>query len=211
MYPSPVLRRDRGWSLTSECAGAMLYVLAAWLVLALVFTSAGGFQWVFPPLIAGPLIAALLALYASSARFRSALGALRFEWLVAFHLTRFVGFYFLALHEQGRLPYDFAVIGGWGDIAVAAAAAGLLLIHARQRVPLGIWQLWNVLGLLDILFVLATGIRSAQADPSAMAPLREFPLGLLPSFVVPLIIFTHLVLLGRLRSRQPRVARDSSP
>jgi len=45
---------------------------------------------------------------------------------VAFHLTRFVGIYFLVLYGRGELPYEFAVIGGWGDIIVAMLAIPLI-------------------------------------------------------------------------------------
>ena len=37
--------------------------------------------------------------------------------LIAFHLVRFVGIYFLYLYSQGELPYNFAVVGGIGDIS----------------------------------------------------------------------------------------------
>ena len=66
-------------------------------------------------------------------RFRAWLGGVDLRWLVAFHLTRFVGFYFLYLYARGQLPYDFAVPGGWGDIAVASLAIVLLLIGRPAR------------------------------------------------------------------------------
>ena len=56
--------------------------------------------------------------------------------LMLFHLTRFVGFYFLALHARGELPWAFAVPGGWGDIVVAASAL-LLVVVARPDTPGG--------------------------------------------------------------------------
>ena len=40
--------------------------------------------------------------------------------LALFHVTRFVGFYFLVLHARGELPWAFAVPGGWGDNITAA-------------------------------------------------------------------------------------------
>ena len=188
----------------------MPYFLGAWLAIALVFAGSGGLQLYplpFPLLVAGSLVALLLLAYVSISPFRSAVQALPLEWLVAFHLTRFVGFYFLALYQQGRLPYAFAVLGGWGDILVAAAAAVLLLVNRRWRIRSGAWQAWNVLGLLDILFVVFTAARSGRVDPGSLAPLQQLPLGLLPTFVVPMIIFTHLVLLLRLgRARAARTA-----
>jgi hypothetical protein len=44
------------------------------------------------------------------------------RWLVGFHLTRFVGVYFLYLYAHHELPHAFAVWGGFGDIVVAILA-----------------------------------------------------------------------------------------
>ena len=102
----------------------------------------------------------------------------------------------MVLYERGELPYAFAVLGGWGDIAVASAAL-LLLVVFRRRLATN-WpplQVWNLAGLIDILFVVATAGRLALREPESMAVLLELPLGLLPTFLVPLIVFTHFVVL----------------
>jgi len=54
------------------------------------------------------------------------------------------------------LPYDFGVLEGWGDIVIAAFAAGLILfVPARSKVGFWGYFIWNLLGLLDIFFVMA--------------------------------------------------------
>jgi hypothetical protein len=173
-----------------------------WLALAIV---AGGADLVralpvpaLPPVLFG-LTAVVLAAGWRHAGFRAWLAAVDERWLVALHLTRFVGFYFLYLYGRGELPYAFAVLGGWGDIAVASLAAGLLVWgspHAGPRRPA--YVVWNVLGLVDILFVVATAARLGLADPGSMAALLRLPLSLLPTFLVPLIIASHVVLGVRL-------------
>lgn len=118
--------------------------------------------------------------------------------LVAFHLTRFVGIYFLVLYSRGELPYEFAVIGGWGDIIVATGAILLMLTGPLTSGRRRLYLIWNVVGLVDILFVVATATRLALADPASMAPLLRLPLSLLITFVVPVVIATHVWLFRRI-------------
>ena len=124
--------------------------------------------------------------------------------LIALHLTRFVGIYFLWLYNHGLLPRDFAVPAGWGDIVVAVLAV-IVLVAFRPDTKSGRTAIliWNVVGLVDILMVLATGARMARADPMLQAGFTALPLSLLPTFLVPLIIVTH-VLIFVWWARQPQ-------
>ena len=175
----------------------------AWLLVAIGVGARGIARTWPPPIVIAVLAAAVLAAAWRLRRFRAWLDGLDLRWLIAFHLTRFVGFYFLYLYARGQLPYDFAVPGGWGDIAVAGLAIVLLLIGpAAGGVRRAAYAVWNVLGLADILFVVVTAVRLGAADPASMAALQRLPLNLLPTFLVPLIIASHLILGVRLaRSR----------
>ncbi|WP_410959381.1 hypothetical protein, partial [Salmonella sp. SAL4433] len=57
--------------------------------------------------------------------------------------------------------------------------------------------LWNTIGLTDILFVVLLALRLGLADWQSMHALREFPLSLLPTFIVPLIIASHVLIFLR--------------
>ncbi len=173
-----------------------------WLVLA---TGVGAFGIVSTlrppalPLVLFGLTAVVLGAGRFSTGFRAWLLAIDVRWLVGLHLTRFVGAYFLYLYGRGQLPYAFAVPGGWGDIAVASLAALLLLSGSPARAGRrGAYILWNMLGLADILFVVVTAARLGVADPESMAALLQLPLSLLPTFLVPLIIASHVILGVRL-------------
>jgi hypothetical protein len=93
---------------------------------------------------------------------------------------------------------------GWGDILVAVTAL-ILVAAAPTRGPGGWWAylVWNAAGLVDILLVVATAARLALTLPGSMRALTGLPLSLLPTFVVPIIIATHLIIFARLgRSRR---------
>ena len=77
--------------------------------------------------------------------------------LILFHVTRFVGIYFLLLYQRHRLPFDFAVPGGIGDTLIAATALILWASHNLRKLrPLVL--VWNGLGLIDIVFVVITAL-----------------------------------------------------
>src|SRR6266513_4750626 len=54
------------------------------------------------------------------------------RWLIALHLTRFVGIYFLILGSRGDLPEGFAKPAGIGDIVIAVCAVALLFALGRD-------------------------------------------------------------------------------
>jgi len=176
--------------------------LAIWLAGAVLLGASGVLQGLRPPapqVILVALTAGLLAAGALVPGLRRWAGAVDLRTLVALHLTRFVGVYFLVLYRRGELPYAFAVPGGWGDILVATLALVLLLAVP----PTGAWGRrlylgWNVLGLLDILAVVAAGAAEWVSRPESMQPLLRLPLSLLITFLVPLIIASHVLLLARL-------------
>jgi hypothetical protein len=191
------------------CSPRPLYVvLLVWGALAVAAGAAG---WVEsspipPPAIAGGLVLAGLVAWALSGRVRAWVRAVPLVALVAIHLVRFVGAWFIVLYRRGELPFAFAVPGGWGDILAGASAVALLLgaiparTAARRRVVLA----WNVFGLLDIVFVVSTAARLYLADPQQLAPLSRLPLSLLPTYFVPLVILTHLRIFGWLKQARAR-------
>jgi hypothetical protein len=173
-----------------------------WLIVAIGLGLSGLLRQVRPPgpqiLIFG-LTGALIVAYRVSRSFRDWLQGIDPRAVVALHLTRFVGFYFLWLHGRGELPYRFAVPGGWGDIIVATGAAIILASWPGFGRRAAVLLIWNIYGLVDILFVVATAAAEGRAVPESMAALLRMPLSLLATFLVPLIISSHLLIFARLR------------
>ena len=177
-------------------------IAAIWLVVAIAVGASGALQRLAPPvpqvIIAGLTLALLIA-WRTSETFNRWAQTIDLRALMAVHLTRFVGMYFLYLSGRGELPRSFAIPAGCGDIAVATTAAVLLLCWSRLSRKKFCVGLWNAAGLLDIMGVVVSAAEHALADRTSMAALLHLPLSLLPTFLVPLIIASHIFIFSRLR------------
>jgi hypothetical protein len=187
--------------------GPVVGLLIAWLLLALAAGATGRTGRLIPPipqLVLAGLTIALIVLERRAQWLRVWVATVNIRTLVALHVTRFVGIGFLLLGRRGELPAAFATPAGWGDIA-AATLAGLLLIAGDPASPRwrGWFRVWNGLGLLDLVFVVVTAGRLALADPGSMGGLLRLPLCLLPTFLVPVLLASHVWLFRRLSN--PRV------
>jgi hypothetical protein len=176
--------------------------LCAWFGVALIVGAFGVLDRARPPapqILIGVLTLVTLGLIFTVRPLRHWCCAIPVRPLVALHLTRFIGFYFLYLASRGQLAPAFAVPAGRGDIAVAVGAV-LLLLWVPPRAPAGrrFYLLWNVLGTLDILLVIVNAAFVGLADPDSMRALLHLPLSLLPTFLVPLIIVSHVLLFRRI-------------
>jgi hypothetical protein len=175
---------------------------AAWLAVATALGVSGRTAALAPPAPQIVLVALTVALVAAGSRvpsFRAWLLAPDLRAVIAVHLTRLVGFYFLVLHRRGELPFAFAVPGGIGDAVVALTAVAWLVAPAAPEALPRLLAAWNLFGLIDILFVVVTAARLAIADPASMQALLRLPLSLLPTCIVPWIIASHLLVSVRLR------------
>ena len=179
----------------------MAVVLLVWLVLALLLSLSGALHQVpLPiPMLGGIITVVLLAVLTVASTWRARTLELGFRPLIAIHLTRFVGFYFLWLYSLGVLARNFAVPAGWGDVIVAVLAIPLLMMRdglsTRWRTLL---IAWNLIGLADILVVVVLAFQMSIADPGFQNAFASLPLSLLPLYIVPLVIASHGVMLYKL-------------
>jgi hypothetical protein len=181
----------------------LVMTLAAWLALAILAGATGQVALLQPP-APQVVLASLTILGLIATRFWTPVSAwassVDVRVLVAWHVCRFVGFYFIHLGGRGELPETFAFPAGVGDAAVATLASVLLITGPPEVARLRIAYLaWNVFGLCDILFVVASAASHGLADPLSMHAMLVLPLSLLPTFIVPLIIVSHVVIFNRLR------------
>ena len=150
-----------------------------------------------PAVVLG-LSAVLLLAYFRLATVRAWVDALDLRTLVLLHVTRFVGLYFIVLSRRGLLPYDFAVPGGIGDIIIATLALVVVFAPLADASRARAIRIWNVIGLIDIALVVLTAARLNLANPLQMSAMTSLPLSLLPTFLVPLLIATHIIIYTRL-------------
>ena len=149
-----------------------------------------------PAIIFG-LTGLVLAAYFRLPPARRWIDAIELRSLVLLHVTRFVGIYFLILHERGELPRAFAVPGGIGDIVVATMALPVALAPLDDAARYRAIRIWNIVGLVDIIMVIISATRINLTAPGQLRPLTHLPLSLLPTFLVPLIIATHIIIFAR--------------
>lgn len=160
-----------------------------------------------PPAAVPALILALSAGLIAAAfrlpRVRAWLETIDVRSLVLLHVSRLVGLYFLFLFQRGELPRAFALPGGLGEIVVGVMALPVVFApldeHGRQRAI----RIWNIVGLIDILLVVFTITRLNLTLPWQLRPLAQLPLSLYPTFLMPLLIATHVILLNRTSGSRP--------
>lgn len=181
--------------------------LGAWFALALIAAALGTVsaerRFAIPPLIVSTVTALVLA-YRRSRLFRAFAQGLDLRWLLALHSLRApIGAAFLWLMGAGMLTAEFAELAGYGDIAAGLSALALIpLAPFTSGVRRALLATWNVLALADISAVVLTAQRIllVRGEVEAMSVLLRFPGPMLPLFVVPLVIATHLLVLARLRA-----------
>lgn len=187
----------------------LMAVPAIWFAAAIA-VSASGILYdpprpLLPVLIWAPVLAFLVS-YACSDRLRQLVLSLDLRWLVSFHLVRApIGVTFLLMEAAGNLPSEFAIKAGVGDIVVGITAIFAmvcipLLSTLRTRTVL----VWNTLGLADILmvFVVAQRLLFLSGNPDALVGLTRFPILIVPTFVVPMILITHFVVFAQIWSNR---------
>jgi hypothetical protein len=178
--------------------------LVVWVATAAMLVRAGALARIFPP----PVILALALTVIVSALTVPALRAwvrrADLRLLLLPHLIRFVGAVFLVLVGKGVLSPAFTPIG-WGDLGSAIGAVALLLIgrpDPQRSIRWWLWLVWNIAGCADMILLVMTGIRVGLTSPEQFALFRTLPFGLLPTFAVPLIIATHVLIFVRLFARR---------
>ena len=202
-----VLWRERQSPRDALVAGVGGAVLAVWAVVTAVLAVRGVFEQpvmtTMPPVgiyLAIVLLALTICLAGSSTLRRLLTNE---KSLIRLNLWRLVGVVFLLLMANGQMPALWALPAGIGDVIVGAAAfwvAGQLDAPGGRRRAI----IFNVFGLADLVVAVGLGIATSSGPTqlfhtkptSAFA--TQFPLALVPTFLVPLAFMLHVVSLWQL-------------
>jgi hypothetical protein len=196
---------------TKTIAGTALLL---WLALAVILGSGKAFvgtPGAAPlPILVGvltPLIVFLVA-FRTVRSFRGFVLSGDLSLMAGIQAWRFGGLGFIALYVYGVLPGLFAWPAGLGDMAIGITAPFVVL--ALRRNPAfaagSLFQVWNLLGILDLIAAVSLGALSSMLGfgvPGAF-PMAQMPLVLVPTFFVPLFVMLHIASL--LQAKQLREA-----
>ena len=181
------------------------------LVVWFLFALGGSLLGVFnseprPPLPLGLAavvpVAVFVASYLTSARFREFVSSLDLRMLTLTQTFRVIGIVFVILYFLGALPGVFALPAGWGDFAVGITAP-VVAWYWKRPFPYRTFVVWNVLGILDLVTAMSLGVLASATPVGALAGdvttrlMGQFPLSLVPTFFVPLLLILHLICFAR--------------
>jgi hypothetical protein len=193
-------------------------VLTAWFALVVTIGASAaldpirGFGVPALGLTVGLPVAALVSAFFAFGPIRVAMLAAPFPALVAVNAIRILpGWLFVLLYAAGKLPAPFAPSAGWGDIFAGVAALPLAwsIIRFGRRVAPLVFA-WSVIGIADLVNAIALGALGALsapgplqtfAGPPTSAIMTTLPWLIVPGFLVPTLIFIHVVIVYRLLAK----------
>lgn len=205
VYRTSGAKRVRTAAIVGGAFGGWLLLVAALGGAGILRVADGGALPLIAPAVAIPISAGILL--SRSQRVVDAMTAIPQTWLLAAQAPRVLGVTFLVLYAQGKLPGHFALSAGIGDILVGLAALPVAWYFARRSPGAsGVAVGFNLVGLADLVLAIGTGFLSAPGpvrlfvtDPSTEL-MTVLPMVLVPAFLVPSLVFVHVLSLRKLLS-----------
>jgi hypothetical protein len=192
---------------TNSVRNLTVAVLVGWFLLALGGSQLGVFDSEpRPPISLGLAAVVPVAVFAfcylTSVRFQEFALSLDLRILTVAQTWRVGGIVFLVLYQQGALPGVFALPAGCGDMAIGITAPVVAWYWTRPF-PRQTFIAWNVLGAVDLVMAVSLGVLASATPVGVLAGdgttrlMGQFPLSLIPTFVVPLLLIFHVISLSR--------------
>jgi hypothetical protein len=201
-------------------AGALSAMLIAWLAIAQHLGAANTYfassETAAPTVLFGlliPLFAAAAGLWLSGG-IAGLVSAIPLPWIVAAQVYRIGGGIFLVLWADGRLPWEFALPAGIGDITTGCLAVVTAVLLARNTASAReAAYTWSLFGIADLVVAVTMGAMTSPGRPRLLALaapnllITSYPLVMVPTFAVPLALMLHGLVLWRLRRKGRPIGR----
>jgi hypothetical protein len=214
-----VMWRARSSPRQSRTAVISALVLASWAVVTALVAQRGFFRPsdLYSPPPVGIALGLALAVFAASLLLSPSLRGLltNQRHLILLNLWRLVGVVFLVLMANGQMPALWALPAGIGDVIVGATAPWIarhLGMPEGQRRAI----IFTLFGMADLVVAVGLGVMTSPGPAHVFrtTPTSElatqFPLALVPTFLVPLAFILHVVSLWQLLAKtwvtQPAVS-----
>lgn len=188
-------------------------LLLAWLVLQSAVSLSGFYQNTqsLPPrflLLVVPGVVATV-FFLVSPKGRQLLARLNSWWLLALHVVRVpVELVLYGLYREKLVPVQMTFEGWNFDVFSGLSALVVLLAYQYGRAGKKVLLVWNLVCLLLLLNIVVTAVLAAPTPFQKLAfdqpnlAVFYFPFTLLPGFVVPLVLFSHVAMLFRLSTEK---------
>jgi hypothetical protein len=192
-------------------AGVLSAVFIGWLAVAQYLGAANTYfastDTAVPTVLFGLLIPlAVAATLWQSQSVARLVSAIPLHWLVAAQVYRVMGGIFLVLWAAGRMPWQFALPAGTGDVATGIGAVVVAAQLARNAVGAHrATYAWCLFGIADLVVAITMGAMTSPGRPHLLAfdapnlLISSYPLVMVPTFAVPLALMLHGLVLLRLR------------
>ncbi len=193
-------------------AGVLSAVLISWEAVASYLAAANAYsattEVAVPTILFGlliPLGFAAIALWQSES-IAKLLSAIPLHWLVAAQVYRIAGGIFFVLWADGRMPWQFALPAGIGDVTTGIIAVVVAAQLARNATGAHkTTYAWSFFGIADLVVAITMGAMTSPGRPHLLAfdvpnlLISSYPLVMVPTFAVPLALMLHGLVLWRLR------------
>jgi hypothetical protein len=171
-------------------------VVVFWGIASFLLGYIGFFNLIPRPIFGGVVVLILLSLilsYQFNSRFKDFCNSIPLKAIALFHTWRiFAGWIFLSF--SGVLSETFINNAAYGDIISGFFGLSVFVFgHTKLN-----YYIFNIVGLLDFIVAVGTGISLTIIGDAGMAPIIQLPLIMIPLFGVPLSGFTHFISLSRL-------------
>jgi hypothetical protein len=212
------------WYARAPGGVALLAAHIVWFVVVVALAASGALNWgltlgapVLGLSIVLPIVALIVLATVVPATSR-ALSAIPLPALIAVHGIRILGFLFLLLFATGRASAPFAPAAGWGDVIAGATAVPVAwALSTRCAGVRWLVLLWNSVGLLDFISAATLGMTSAPGSPLQLffdspgsTVMTTLPWAIIPAFLVPQLIVSHLAIYRRLGRSADSLGRTGS-